>query len=47
MGERRFHFRDHWLRTGEILVMEHRSGDLAGQIAWLQPAPELAGEFPA
>jgi hypothetical protein len=47
MGERKFHFRDHWFRSGPALVMQHRGGDLAGQIAWLDSAPDLAGEFSA
>ena len=46
MGANRFHFRDHWSRSGPALVMQHRGGNLAGQYAWLEPAPELAGEFP-
>lgn len=45
MGTRKFHFRDRWYRRGADLVMQHRDGDLAGQIAWLVPAPDLAGEF--
>lgn len=44
-GANRFHFRDHWSRSGAGLVMQHRAGNLAGQYAWLDPAPELAGEF--
>jgi hypothetical protein len=44
-GERKFHFRDHWFRSGTALVMEHRNDDLAGQIAWLEPAPDAADEF--
>ena len=42
---RKFHFRDHWFISGTALVMEHRNDDLAGQIAWLEPAPDIAGEF--
>ena len=47
LGARRFHFRDHWYRSADALVMQHRGGDLAGQIAWLESAPQLAGEFDA
>ena len=47
IGERRHHFRDHWSRLGPALIMQHRGGDLAGQIACFDPAPHLAGEFTA
>jgi hypothetical protein len=41
LGGRELHFRDCWSLSpnGQILTMEHRDDDLAGQIAVLQRMP--------